>query len=245
MVILPSVRVPVLSLQITEADPRVSTAASLRTKTCCLTMSLQPMDREMVTHSGMPSGMAATARVTAISTMYSAAGLSGESRSFRCSTTPMMKTTTHTTMARMPILAPSCSRFLCSGVWFADVSGRQKHFFFGPSSPAMSCAMRPIRVPMPVAVTMPRPLPFVTLQPEKTQTSGVNFSGSPSFLGFSFHVLETSSGSPVSAISLTFRSSDSARRMSAGTTSPVPRTTTSPRTTWLVGICTSCPSRTT
>mmetsp|Transcript_38705 Transcript_38705/g.82189 ORF Transcript_38705/g.82189 Transcript_38705/m.82189 type:complete len:208 (-) Transcript_38705:1047-1670(-) len=68
-VILPSVSVPVLSLQITEAEPRVSTAANLRTKTCFVTISLQPMESEMVTHRGMPSGMAATARVTEMRTM--------------------------------------------------------------------------------------------------------------------------------------------------------------------------------
>eukprot|EP00428_Durinskia_dybowskii_P082843 CAMPEP_0170442762 /NCGR_PEP_ID=MMETSP0117_2-20130122/47603_1 /TAXON_ID=400756 /ORGANISM="Durinskia baltica, Strain CSIRO CS-38" /LENGTH=60 /DNA_ID=CAMNT_0010703397 /DNA_START=13 /DNA_END=191 /DNA_ORIENTATION=- len=60
MVILPSVNVPVLSEQITEADPKVSTAASLRTSTCFFTISEQPMDKEMVTQRGMPSGMAAT-----------------------------------------------------------------------------------------------------------------------------------------------------------------------------------------
>ena len=37
MVIFPSVNVPVLSLQITEAEPNVSTAAIFRTKTSCCT----------------------------------------------------------------------------------------------------------------------------------------------------------------------------------------------------------------
>mmetsp|Transcript_60045 Transcript_60045/g.168297 ORF Transcript_60045/g.168297 Transcript_60045/m.168297 type:complete len:316 (+) Transcript_60045:377-1324(+) len=64
IVILPSVNVPVLSLQITDAEPNVSTAANLRTSTFFSTIWLQPMDSAIVTQSGMPSGMAATASVT-------------------------------------------------------------------------------------------------------------------------------------------------------------------------------------
>mmetsp|Transcript_5350 Transcript_5350/g.15893 ORF Transcript_5350/g.15893 Transcript_5350/m.15893 type:complete len:251 (+) Transcript_5350:565-1317(+) len=247
MVILPSVKVPVLSLQITEADPRVSTAASFRTSTFLLTMSLQPMDKEIVTQSGMPSGMAATARVTAMRIMYNQAGLSGLEGSVRSMATPMMKMTTQTPMAMMPMRPPNFSKLFCNGVALADMSGKQPHFFFclPPLSPAMSCAMRPILVPMPVAMTMPLPFPFVTLQPEKQQFSGVSFSGSPSFLGFIFHVFATSSGSPVRAISATLMSSASTRRRSAGTTSPVPRTTRSPLTMSGTSTLTSLPSRTT
>mmetsp|Transcript_100079 Transcript_100079/g.137757 ORF Transcript_100079/g.137757 Transcript_100079/m.137757 type:complete len:250 (-) Transcript_100079:297-1046(-) len=246
MVILPSVRVPVLSLQITEAEPSVSTAASLRTSTFLVTISLQPMDSEMVTQSGIPSGMAATARVTAMRIMYSQAGLSGFEGSVRSMATPMMKMATQTTMARTPMRPPSFSRFCCSGVALPEVSGRQKHVFFAaPPGPAISCAMRPMRVCMPMSVTMPLPLPLVTLQPEKTQFAGVSFSGSPSFLALIFHVFTTSSGSPVRAISLTLMSSASNMRMSAGTTSPVPRTTMSPRTTHGTSTFTSLPSRTT
>mmetsp|Transcript_125864 Transcript_125864/g.364170 ORF Transcript_125864/g.364170 Transcript_125864/m.364170 type:complete len:232 (-) Transcript_125864:262-957(-) len=159
----------------------------------------------------------------------------------------MMKIMMHTTMAMTPIFPPSFSKFCCRGVALAEVSGKQPHFVLGllPSSPAMSCAMRPILVDMPVSQTMPLPLPFVTLQPEKTMFSGRSFSGSPGFFTFNLAVLATSSGSPVSAISLTFTSSASTRRKSAGTTSPVPRTTTSPRTTAGTSIFTSWPSRST
>mmetsp|Transcript_125866 Transcript_125866/g.364177 ORF Transcript_125866/g.364177 Transcript_125866/m.364177 type:complete len:200 (-) Transcript_125866:418-1017(-) len=157
----------------------------------------------------------------------------------------MMKIMMHTTMAMTPIFPPSFSKFCCKGVAFPEVSGRHPHFFFPlpPSSPAISCAMRPMRVDMPVSQTMPFPLPLVTLQPEKTMFSGVSFSGSPGFFVLIFAVLATSSGSPVSAISLTFTSSASTSLMSAGTTSPVPKITTSPRTT--VGTSTRCsePSR--
>mmetsp|Transcript_125867 Transcript_125867/g.364182 ORF Transcript_125867/g.364182 Transcript_125867/m.364182 type:complete len:204 (-) Transcript_125867:418-1029(-) len=161
--------------------------------------------------------------------------------------TPMMKMTMQTTMAIIPMRPPSFSKFCCRGVALAEVSGKQPHFVLGllPSSPAMSCAMRPMRVDIPVSQTMPLPLPLVTLQPEKTMFSGVSFSGSPGFFVLIFAVLATSSGSPVSAISLTFTSSASTKRISAGTTSPVPRTTTSPRTTSGTSTFTSCPSRST
>lgn len=65
MVIFPSVRVPVLSVQMTDALPNVSTAANLLIKTFRFTISLHPVDKDIVTQSGIPSGIAATARVTA------------------------------------------------------------------------------------------------------------------------------------------------------------------------------------
>merc|ERR1719204_438575 len=68
--ILPSVRVPVLSEQMTEAEPRVSTAAMRRTRTFRLTIVEQPDESEIVTHNGMPSGIAATVKVMATRTMY-------------------------------------------------------------------------------------------------------------------------------------------------------------------------------
>mmetsp|Transcript_98886 Transcript_98886/g.221553 ORF Transcript_98886/g.221553 Transcript_98886/m.221553 type:complete len:269 (+) Transcript_98886:2202-3008(+) len=246
IVILPSVRVPVLSLQMTEADPRVSTAANLRTSTFCLTIDELPIDKEMVTQRGMPSGMAATARVTAIRIMYNHAGFCGLSGSRVSTIRPMMNTAMHTKMAPMPILAPSFSTLCCNGVWFAEVSGRQPKRFFALAPPPMSAAILPMRVCMPVATTTPLPLPLVQLQLEKHMFSGVSFSESPPppspcFLTFAF--FETSSGSPVRHISATLTSVASMRRMSAGTTSPVSMTTTSPFTTVAVSICCSLPSR--
>ena len=44
-------------------------------------MLLQPEDSEMVTHSGSPSGMAATVSVTATRIMNSQLGVSGSSGS--------------------------------------------------------------------------------------------------------------------------------------------------------------------
>ena len=59
------VRVPVLSEQITPAQPRVSTAGSFLTMALYFTIRCTPRASTMVTMAGRPSGMAATARATA------------------------------------------------------------------------------------------------------------------------------------------------------------------------------------
>ena len=60
------VRVPVLSLQITVVQPRVSTDGRLRTMAFFLAILRVPRAKQVVTTAGRPSGMAATARATAI-----------------------------------------------------------------------------------------------------------------------------------------------------------------------------------
>mmetsp|Transcript_18439 Transcript_18439/g.46055 ORF Transcript_18439/g.46055 Transcript_18439/m.46055 type:complete len:326 (-) Transcript_18439:1369-2346(-) len=102
-VIFPSVSVPVLSVQITEALPSVSTAASRVTSTCRCTIVLAPEEREIVTQSGMPSGMAATASVTATRIMYSHDSFSGSVSSLVPMAQPTRKTPTHTAMAMYPM----------------------------------------------------------------------------------------------------------------------------------------------
>jgi len=60
-----------------------------------------------------------------------------------------MKITMQTTMASTPIRAPNCSKLCWSGVALAEVSGRQKHFFFcSPPSPAMSLEQLGARIGM-------------------------------------------------------------------------------------------------
>src|SRR5690606_36507698 len=61
-VILFWVSVPVLSEQITDAQPKVSTEGSLRTIALRLIIRCTPRARAMVTIAGRPSGIAATAR---------------------------------------------------------------------------------------------------------------------------------------------------------------------------------------
>ena len=70
-VILFWVSVPVLSEQITPAQPRVSTAGSFLTMARRFAMRPTPRASTMVTMAGRPSGMAATARDTAVRNMSS------------------------------------------------------------------------------------------------------------------------------------------------------------------------------
>ena len=65
------VRVPVLSEQITWAHPSVSTAVSFRITALRLDIFVTPMDKTMVTTVASPSGMAATARLTATRKVFS------------------------------------------------------------------------------------------------------------------------------------------------------------------------------
>ena len=67
------VRVPVLSEQMTCVQPRVSTAVSRRITALALDILVTPMDSTTVTTVARPSGIAATARETAIMKVFSTA----------------------------------------------------------------------------------------------------------------------------------------------------------------------------
>jgi len=60
------VSVPVLSEQMTDVQPRVSTEGRLRTMAFFLAMRRVPRARQVVMTAGRPSGIAATASATAI-----------------------------------------------------------------------------------------------------------------------------------------------------------------------------------
>lgn len=60
------VRVPVLSEQMTDVQPRVSTDGKLRTIAFFFAIRRVPSARHVVMTAGRPSGIAATARATAI-----------------------------------------------------------------------------------------------------------------------------------------------------------------------------------
>ena len=60
------VNVPVLSLQITDVHPNVSTLGNVLTIAFCFAIFLVPSARHVVTTAGSPSGIAATASATAI-----------------------------------------------------------------------------------------------------------------------------------------------------------------------------------
>ena len=136
------VSVPVLSEQMTCAQPSVSTAVSRRMTAPRRLMFVTPMDSTIVTTAASPSGMAATARLTAI-------------RNVSSTTRPLMvparSTPTANTTAQMPSTSHvrmrlSCVRRSCRGVLRSCVC-------------VSASAMRPISVPMPVAVTTARPRP--------------------------------------------------------------------------------------
>ena len=131
------VKVPVLSEQMTEALPNVSTAGSLRIIAFFLAMRCTPMERTMVTIAGNPSGIAETAKDTAVMKI-SMVGIP-----FKMPTTKM---TPQAAIARNPKYLPSWASFCCSGVWVS--SSLSKRF-----------AILPISVSMPVAVTMAAAVP--------------------------------------------------------------------------------------
>ena len=91
----------------------------------------------MVTMAGSPSGMAATARLTAVINM--------EKGGFSCKI-PMQKMRAQIASAPMPSCFPVCSNFFCKGVMLSDVWESM-------------AAILPISVSMPVAVTSTFPLP--------------------------------------------------------------------------------------
>ncbi len=135
-----SVSVPVLSEQITVAQPSVSTAASLRAMARLCAMRCMPMPSVTVTTAGSPSGMAATASAMEVSTI----SISASPRR-----SPMAKMTPMTPPAMAVKRLPSPSSWICSGV--------------GPGSASASMPLkRPISVAMPVPVTKSSPRPRVT-----------------------------------------------------------------------------------
>ena len=136
------VRVPVLSDAMTLAEPSVSTAAKRRTIAWRRAMRWTPMASTAVTTAGKPSGTAATASATPrMSTSMSAAS----PRTCSTSTIIAIITTampTTTRPSRLPVLSSSS----WSGVGSSTVSWSRP-------------AMRPISVPIPVAVTTAMPWP--------------------------------------------------------------------------------------
>ena len=124
------VSVPVLSEQITEALPSVSTAGRRRMIAFFFTMRCTPIESTMVTIAGRPSGIAETASETAVIKI---------SRTLMPFKRPTTKMTAHAPSATKPRLLPSDASFRCSGVCVS-------------ASPESRPAILPISVCMPVAV---------------------------------------------------------------------------------------------
>ena len=98
-VILPSVRVPVLSVQMMEAEPRVSTAAILRISTFSFTMLLQPDGERDGDAQGQTLGNGSDGERHRDHDHEEPRGNSGSSGSLVPMEAPTMNTPRHTAMA--------------------------------------------------------------------------------------------------------------------------------------------------
>ena len=139
-VILFSVSVPVLSEQITEVEPSVSTAGRRLTIALRRAISRVPIDSRAVTTAGSPVGIAATASATPV--------MNSVSNDWP-RTSPSAMTSSNATPAIDAMILDRPSSCFCSGVLSVSVVARR-------------LAMWPISVPMPVAVTTISPRPRVT-----------------------------------------------------------------------------------
>ena len=139
------VRVPVLSEQMTETQPRLSTAFRSFMTACSAAIFWVPMACTMVTMELSASGMAATARATANMRASSTGSLR-----YRL----MANTNAQTAVIPNARWPENRSRLIWSGVFFSPVSLSRE-------------AILPISVAIPVAVTTATARPEVTSEPEK------------------------------------------------------------------------------
>ena len=140
------VRVPVLSEQITEAQPRVSTAGRRLMMALRRAIRPTPTASTMVTMAGSPSGMAATARATAVRNM---------SKMSRCWSMPTPNITAHTPTHTRESTRETSFIFRWRGVSPWPWRRRRPAIF-------------PISVCIPVAVTTTLARPPVTTVPPMT-----------------------------------------------------------------------------
>ena len=213
------VRVPVLSEQITVVQPSVSTAVMRLTMARCCAMAYMPSASVTVSTAGSPSGVAATASASEVSSICA----HGSPRH-----RPSAKMIVTTMAAISTSLCASPSICFCSGV--APVSAC-----------ANMVASRPISVCMPVPVTSSSARPRVTpvfmnamlMRSPSAAAGGATKAAS----------LPTACDSPVSADSSISTLCAASRRPSAGTRSPASSSTTSPGTIWLASISSTRPAR--
>ncbi len=211
---------PVLSVQITVAEPRVSPACSLRKSARRLTIERIPRARVTVTTAGSPSGTMATASATPVKNILSS--------SFP-KINPEAATKEEIIRAIAPSCFPSMPSLFCKGV-------------FSRLIVSVSRAIRPNSVSIPVATTTHLALPFVIVVPihaiELRSESGLFFETASADL-------LTDKDSPVRTDSSALRLSCSAILKSAGTLSPVSKSTMSPGTKFFASIVLDAPFLTT
>eukprot|EP01139_Manchomonas_bermudensis_P000619 Amastigsp_a683_8.p4 type:complete len:257 gc:universal Amastigsp_a683_8:1682-912(-) len=145
----PSVRVPVLSEQITVTEPRVSSAGIVLTMTSCWAQRRTPRASETVTTATRPSGMTATARVM-------------PTLNQRCRSEPLM--VPDLTRTRMSPIATTMAQRMSESP--TSIFPRRPSFCMSGETlaecPVRADEMAPICVESPVRTTMPSPMPFVT-----------------------------------------------------------------------------------
>ena len=214
------VSVPVLSVQMTEVEPRVSTELSFFTSAFLLLMRCTAMASESVTVGSSPSGMKAT---TMPSEKMNAAANSLPTNiwSSRKKPTPMHAAK----MVICLVVRLSCS---CSGLWTSSMF-------------CVRWAILPNSVSMPMRVTTARPFPSETEVPAKMRLGVSAWVRSSSSTASA--VLRTGLDSPVSVDWFTCRSEARTTRASAEILSPSASTMTSPGTRSSARIFCSCPSR--
>ena len=136
-VILFCVKVPVLSEHITELLPKVSTAGKCFTIAFFFTIFWTPIAKTIVDTAANPSGIAATAKLTAV--------INIDTAGFPC-IKPAAKIITHIIIAAIPSVFPKLFNFSWSGVsfssWFDNIP-----------------AIFPTSVFIPVSTTIAFPLP--------------------------------------------------------------------------------------
>ncbi len=213
------VSVPVLSVQMTEVAPSVSTAGSLRITALRPAMRRTPIASVMVITAGRPSGIAPTASAT---TAISASSQANE----RASTAKANNSTEKTKTVAVKRWA-KLSIWRSSGVVMA-------------STDSSSALILPISVRRPVATTIPVAWPAAISVPENAMLllspSAASAATSPS-------AFSAATDSPVSGASSTSTPRARTSRTSAGRRSPASSSTTSPSTSSRTGSCRRSPAR--
>jgi len=223
MVISLRVRVPVLSVQITDADPSASTELSFFTMAWRVAIRCTPIASTTDRIAGRRSGAAATASETPSSSTTT------RSRGVLTPLTRMIvsMTTIAITVTMSPSILPRRLSSVCKGVGSSTVASSIR-------------ASTPISVFMPVAVTIARPTPWAIAVPISTmlrRSPGETTSGRVS------GCFVTASLSPVREASAIRNPLAERSRASAPTASHSDRARISPHTSSADGTVTSSPPR--